>query len=217
MHSTIATCIVHAHFENIGTPGTYEKALKLLTKNKLAPVKAPVNPPSRKILNAYYGPELREQEAASTEGMNMDETEVEPEITETAARTTDISVTKTTTTPKTSGKTSEPTTIKIPEIPPIKGTEIGLVIYTSESVGWPKEKQSSNRLARKMEENKYKWTYADKLLEENEIINLVRNNHLNTDNCFMIVQDAIFNKIRTGLIEDRSPQQRTDNRRKLNS
>lgn len=96
----------------------------------------------------------------------------------------------------------------------IKGTEIGLTIYTSKSTGWPKKRQSFSKLARKMEDGKYKWTYADRRLEEQEVINLIRYHQLSTDGCFIIVDDSVFNKIRTGPIEDHSPQRR-DNRRKL--
>lgn len=67
IHATIVTSIVHAHFDNIGTPGTYEKLLnEMLTENQLPPVKAPANPPAKKILNAFYAIEMREQEMANT-------------------------------------------------------------------------------------------------------------------------------------------------------
>lgn len=80
---------------------------------------------------------------------------MEEDTTRTAARTTDVI-------PKERvGKGGQRK-----QLEPIKGTEIGLAVYTSKSNGWEKEQISYNKIARKMEEGRFKWTYTDKLFEE---------------------------------------------------
>lgn len=81
------------------------------------------------------------------------------------------------------------------EIKQISGKDIGLIIYTAISTGWPKE-LSKKMVIRGMEKI-YKNTYKDIMLEKDEILNLTGTNFDLTD-CFKMIDDSIYNKLRNG-------------------
>lgn len=143
-HSTIFSCMMHAHLVNMAKPGTYEIELnKMLKLNNLPPIRTPANPPSKLILDAYYG--TGQANTEETETTNMDTTQ--EYIVETQAEAAAFPITETmkVTDQRRTDQEKEKTE-------PIKGKDIGLVIYTPKSQGWPKEGQSINKLTRRMEE-----------------------------------------------------------------
>lgn len=94
---------------------------------------------------------------------------------------------------------------------------IGLIIYTPRSTGWPKEPLTRSRLIKGIEDKKYMWSYTDTVTDDNKILGLINNNAINLENCFDISEAGNFRKLRTGLIQERFPLQRTERLRKTSN
>ena len=115
IHTKIFTCIMHAHVMNMAEPGTYAIELnKILKLNNLPCINAPQNPPSKKIFTTV----TQIEEDNKQEEENIEENEAEEQVTENEDR-----IMK---------KTDQTKQI-------LKGKNIGLMIYTPKSTGWPKE------------------------------------------------------------------------------
>lgn len=56
-----------------------------------------------------------------------------------------------------------------------------------------------------LQENKYRFTYFEEVLEEEEIINMINRNSRDVTDCFSIIEDRKFNKTRTGRTRQRTP------------
>ena len=119
--------MLHAHFINMANPGSYEKELNMMLKlNNLPEIKAPQNPPSAKILIRVEEAEDRRTEAEEeSEAQAEDQTNKENESAEEekAGLSAD----------------SNKREIKGKKKKQIKGCDIGLMLYTPTSVGWPKD------------------------------------------------------------------------------
>ena len=76
-HAKIFTSMLHAHFANIASPGSFEKELNnMLTLNSLPNVKAHPNPQSRKIIANIYN-ETSKAAHNENDEQNMEETNTE--------------------------------------------------------------------------------------------------------------------------------------------
>ena len=51
----------------------------------------------------------------------------------------------------------------------------------------------------------YKWTYKNKNYQENEVLNSMKKDEINLTGCLKEIDDYQFNKIRSGLIQDKTP------------
>lgn len=89
----------------------------------------------------------------------------------------------------------------------MRGEDIGLMIYTKQAVGWPKKDDFSKQvLLQGIKDRKYKYTYTNKDLKDEDIINMIQNKILDvTKYCFAQVDNSTYSKIRSGLTEERTP------------
>ena len=158
--STILTCILHAHINNLARPGTYnEEVNKLFKLNKLLPIILPENPPSKEILNLATRNE--------NEDVTMEDQEHEKD------KDDDVLVDN--------DEDEEPHQIQEEQPPPlekIRGREIGLQIITKKSTGWPKEQIYIEQIKDGIENGKYKWTFTAADYEDEEIHQLLVNNEI---------------------------------------
>lgn len=90
------------------------------------------------------------------------------------------------------------------------GNDIGLKIYTTKSKGWPEVPLRKNSLLRGIEEKTIKWTYTDPRIKEKEIMEKFVFGLIDLTDCLYIMDDDLFRKIKTGLIEERSPPPRPE-------
>ena len=85
------------------------------------------------------------------------------------------------------------------------GRDIQLHIYNFEATGWP-ENISTRDLTKGILESKYKYTYSDHTIDENEILISIGSNEIILDSSvWHKVEVNIFNKIRSGLKLIRTP------------
>lgn len=193
IHLTIFTCMLHAHFVNIANPGTYSTVLnKTLKLNDLPEIKIPDDPPSEQIIGAFSNEEKtsppENQENQEMEVTNTKENEAQREELSKPARET-----------KTTKQKKEKQTKAT------KGTDIGLKVYTPRTTGWPKGELTTKALVKGIQDNKYKFTYLDNELEEEDIINMINHNSIDLTDCFSVIEDSTYNKIRTGLTRQSTP------------
>ena len=50
-----------------------------------------------------------------------------------------------------------------------------------------------------------KWRYTNTAYSEQEIQRLIRNNELVLDHCWCIAEDSVFNKLRCGIVREKTP------------
>ena len=195
-HAKIFTCIIHAHLANIASPGSYEKELNsMLTLNNLPNIKAPSNPQSNKIISNVYN-----QEELNKEGNGEDEAEVDPMQEKT---TTQEEVPNSQQQSRLSKKTHK-----------IKATEIGLQIHTSTNTGWPKDILTRKKLIEGIEDKKYKITFTTTTLDSNRVLQAIEQDEIDLDQCWQMLEDSQFRKLRSGRIMERTPPPRLEKQRK---
>lgn len=189
-HLKIFACMLHAHFINVAYPGCYGTELKKTLKlNKLPEIEVPSDPPSQKIIGA----------------ISNDEKQSQPQNEENEATKTREDVAPKEKLNKT-GKESKPTKqTQEKKTKVTKGSEIGLKVYTPKATGWPKTELTKKALVKGITENKYKFTYLDEKLEEEDIISMINENTMDLTDCFSIIEDSTFNKIRTGRTRQSTP------------
>lgn len=71
----------------------------------------------------------------------------------------------------------------------IKGTDIGLTIYTTKSEGWPAGTLTKHQLIKGMEERKYKYTFRDEMTDDEEIFNMINSNSIDLTDCFETIEE----------------------------
>lgn len=96
----------------------------------------------------------------------------------------------------------------------IKSSDLGMNIYTPRSVWWPKGSLTLKQITKNLREGKYKYKYTDKRIKEDEVINIMTNKVIEiTKNCFVIIENSIFIKIRPGMIKEHIPPKAAGERR----
>lgn len=98
----------------------------------------------------------------------------------------------------------------------MKAQDIGLTIITSEAQGW-KKGLTNVALAEAIRENKIKYSYSDKMFEDEEIIGLIEKNLIELKDCFTTLDNVIFKKLRSGISKVHSPPSQKDRRRRTES
>ncbi|MPC37987.1 hypothetical protein E2C01_031483 [Portunus trituberculatus] len=106
-------------------------------------------------------------------------------------------------TPTTTVNTTQPE--DIPVLEKISGTHLGMQIITKKSEGWPKDTFSLNYLKTAIDKGRFKWRFNNTVYNEKEIYSHLKNNDIDLVNCWCIMDDALFNKIRSGKTEERTP------------
>lgn len=219
-HTLSYDCFMYAHIVNVGNPGSFQVEVNNMRKmNNLPPIKTPDNPPSAAILNVMAkhtdmhitkGAEERESNTEQANIANAREEEEMDEIIETRSNiaqqleTTEILQE----TMSMQGKRRYMT----------RGEEIGLMIYTKQSEGFPKKEEFTRQvLVAGLQNRKYKYTYANENLTEEEVIKMIENKSIEvTAHCFARVDASTFGKIRSGLIEEKTPPPSKEQRRGRN-
>lgn len=206
-HDLMYLCTLHAHYKNIKRPGTYEKELNImLTANRFPTLIVPEDPPSLEIITAInrehqrQRKESKDKKRAREEESDSDESDENVDIMEASVieeEVEDAPKQKNTQKPKKSTY-SEGATRKTDTL---TGLEIGLMIAAkkSESGILPKEISRKN-LIRGIEGKKLKYTYEEESIEEEELLKLIETNKIDLTDCFTVIEDAIFDKVRSGLI-----------------
>lgn len=98
----------------------------------------------------------------------------------------------------------------------VRGEEIGLMIYTKQSAGWPQKEDFTRQVLLKgLKDRKFKYTYTKKELSDDDIMSMIANKMMDiTAQCFSIIDDSTFGKIRVGLMEEKTPPPSKERRRK---
>lgn len=188
-HFKIYSCMIHAHLMNVVEPGSYEKELNAtLKENKLPQIKIPKTPNSSKLLSLL----------ADTEKLSLMETE--ELLTDTQTDQQQNVITLDTHTQQVSTKQKTQTNTK----KQLDSDEIELKIITRESQGWP-EDITMGHLIKGIEDGTYKFTYNEPTMESHEVIGLIKKGDIVLKDCFTILEDSVFRKIRTGQCNERSP------------
>lgn len=201
----IMTCLLLAHQYNMVEPGSFEKQLNtLLTKNNLPKVAVPSNPPSGKIIR-----QIIEEDNNGADVAHDRETEITASYTDKAQEETNNYA---------QGVAPENLREAEERQPTINckfsGKKIGLQIITRESRGWPENGFDMDELIDGLQRRDYKWTYTSNELEEEEVFQKINRNEIDLKNCWTIVQDSTYNKIRSGHLKERSPLPNRDPRRR---
>lgn len=189
-HNTILQCMLHAHYINMTYPGSYEEEVNIMFKsNNLPTLKVPKDPPSAAIIAKMQ--EMEEVETYEEAVEDMEE-EIPQEVrTEISTHEQEVNVEK---------KRHTGTRKK----KKVKGTDMGLTLITPRSIGWPKE-LDEQQILKGIQENKYKFTYTDDKIDDTELLILIEGGAIDFTNCFTMAEDSIFSKIRSGLVEDKTP------------
>lgn len=94
------------------------------------------------------------------------------------------------------------------------GTDTGLKVYTPKSKGWAEVPLRNNSLLRGIEEKEIKWTYTDSTIKEKDVMEKFVFGLIDLTDYFYLIDDDLFQKIKTGLIKERSPAPRPEKLRK---
>ena len=181
--------MIHAHIINIAESGSYEKELNCILKaNNLPTIKVPSNPPSAKFISKLARVEKTQQNEETPQEEADNTTEIDTEE-ETASQ-------------------NNPQ-VKTQQKRRMKGKDLGLIIHTSKSTGWP-QSLAKQELIQGIEQKKYKVTYSENLVEKEEILDLIINDDIDLKECWKVTDDSTFKKIRTGVTKDRTPPARTE-------
>ena len=201
----ILTCMMHAHLQNIANPGCYNtEANKLFKANNLPQVILPDNPPSLEIFNianATPEKEIHREEMETQEAHAQVEEREENEEEEVDVGTKNI----------------ENEEDDMPELEQIKGKDVGIEIITKSSSGWPSETIGVRYIFKAIESGKFKWTYSNSAFSEENIMNYLKSNEINLKDCFRMVDDQVFRKIRNGLTKQRTPPDNRSKPRRLSN
>ena len=92
-----------------------------------------------------------------------------------------------------------------------KAKDIGLKLYTTKERGWP-QNFGYNDLKEGLQNNSYKWTYEDINYSEEQVLYAVVEGNIKLKECWHVVDNDIFRKIRPRCIVERSPLQDRDPR-----
>lgn len=204
-HTLIYACFMYAHIINIANPGTFQQEVnKMFKANNLPPIKTPDNPPSQAILNVMSTqanslvPGMAEGGTASTEtnGKEKETRRTEDKAEERANKEQQQETSIMQESIMTQGKRQYQ----------ISGEDIGLTIYTKQNEGWPTKVEFTRQvLVKGLQSKKYKYTYTDHELTEEDVIRMIEKKTMDiTAHCFAKVDNTTFSKIRAGLIEEKT-------------
>ncbi len=184
----INICVAHAHYRNLENPGTYGEELnRILTANNLPNITIPDCPNSSRVLT----PQMQEPQAQA----------LKPEtIPRSKSRRRSLSR------QKVQSDISDAEQEKlVTEKDVVEAKDLGLKLYTTNEKGCPKENFT-------VRDNKYKFTYEDNMLDDEEIYNLILSNKIILKGCWNKIEIDEYRKIRSGLVKGRSPPGRRDPR-----
>ena len=85
--------------------------------------------------------------------------------------------------------------------------------FSTKARGWPKN-YSTGKLIQNVRGNTVKWTYTNKAIDEEQVLQKTERGEMKMISCFFLVEDDEFRKIKSGLIQERSPLENRDPRLK---
>ena len=188
-HMKIYSSMIHAHMMNVIEPGCFESELKATFEiNNLPAIKIPRAPNSVKLL------------------ATMTELEKKTDVMDTAEAQASKQAESSPTHEESSPKPVQQISKKL------HSRDIQLEIITRESNGWP-ENINLSQLTLGIENETYKYTYNEDMLNPEDVKDLLRKGEIILENCWRTVEDSIFRKIRSGHNNERTPPS-IDTRRK---
>lgn len=221
----IYQAMLHSHFVNVAKPGSYSKTFNdLMRAHNLPTLEIQEDPPSLEIitrLSQVTG--INPPTGTETERMETTEHTEEEAVTNEAHAQQDAQQPETSQITQEDLEVQEPRktangyeTLKYDSLKAqekdefeyeVKGEDIGLMIYTKNSTGWPKKEGfSREQLIKGIKNKKYKYTYTKKNLTDEEILQMIENRLIDLKGpCFTKIEDSSFSKIRNGIIEELTP------------
>ena len=191
----INICVAHAHYKTLNNPGTYAEELnKTLTLNGLPNIKIPGDDdPGNTNTNNIQIP--------STNPINTSQNVQESNKEEAAPNNKQL------------GNMEEQLQPNMEEqIQPKEAKDIGLKLFTTNDRGWPRTNFTRVDLINGIYKKIYKWTFEDANYTDNHILKLITEGSIKLNDCWYVVEDDIFRKIRPGITEERTPPKERDPR-----
>lgn len=234
-HNTIYQCMLHAHFVNAGTHGEYERVLNnLFTDNNLPTIKISETPNSLLILKKLeegsnaniHGIEQQQlrQTQQQQQGQTQQQQKQVPHQQQKQQETKELEqqeiIMETTMENQVQEQAVKPKHHRHLErrqrrsLSRITGKDIGLSIYTTKNRGWVETPMRKQALLKGIEDKIIKWTYTDPNIREKEIMEKLVFGQIDLTDCFQLTEEDNFRKIKTGLLEERSPPPRPEKQRK---
>lgn len=198
IQKTIFACLMHAHIINAEMPGSYQDTInKVFPANNLPPIVIPEDPPSKRIVQSLMSNKEKEPERPTNTAQQTQADQMETESSSSTKKTEEST--------KPKCKNKEKKRKEMLNSSSITSADIGLKIYTAESQGWPESKITKEKLIKGIEDNIYKWTYTNNALKEDEVWRKIVFNQIETEDCYRILEDGIFNRLASGLTDEFSP------------
>ncbi len=200
----IHICVAHARMKDTDLPGSYETELnKILKLNNLPAIKVPKDTGTDITATQAIPPTTNPQTGAtaiqaiqtpSTSQAQQQPPKVKPRI----ERSTNIER-------RVSRDNIEEELQEREDILPLQASDLGLIFYTTNEKGWPKETFTREDLLREFIGGQFKWTCKTSTYSEREIFQLIRDKKIILDKCWCMVDSDVYRKIRSGITEERSP------------
>lgn len=235
-HSTIYQAMLHSHFSNIGNPGSYANTFNNLMKaHNLPTLNIQEDPPSLEIIarlseeegkrrtirtdtvqSVAHQIEKQQQRKGEQEQQEKRQQEQQRQV-EQHVEQQEINME---TEKQVEEQAVKPRPPRYQErkqrksLSRITGTDIGLKIYTTKTRGWVEVPMRKNSLLKGIEDKIIKWTYTDQNIKEKEIMEKFVFGQIDLTDCFHLTEEDTFRKIKTGLLEERSPPPRPEKQRK---
>lgn len=209
IQKTIFACLMHAHIINAEKPGSYQDTInKVFPANGLPAIVIPEDPPSKSIMQSLMSSTQKEVGKTSSEAQQRDQGERMEDEPATHSKKPEESAThskKTEESTKHKSKSKEKKRKELLNSSSISSSDIGLKIYSASSRGWPEGKITKENLIKGIDENIYKWTFTNKALKDDDVLGKIIFNQIETEDCYVTLEDGIFNKLTSGLTDEDSP------------
>ncbi len=93
----------------------------------------------------------------------------------------------------------------------IDAKDLGLEFYTSKETGWS-ENFSTEELVKGIYSNKYEYKFTNKRFTEEQVLKKTQRGEINISDSFSALENYEYRKIRSGLVQERSPIENRDPR-----
>ena len=193
----IHICVAHAQTKNQEKPGCYNNVLnKILTMNNLPNIIIPIDDDDVSPVQPLIGATSLEQPITGAMSLQLPQDETPtPTLEQSSSRQSSTS---------NLSKTAESAPSKKP-----KAKDLGLYFFTTTEKVWP-PKIPTEELLKGIKNQKYKWVYSNTEYDEQQILHKIEHGEISPTQCFFTVGPDEFRKIRSGLIQERSPAETRD-------
>ncbi len=223
MYAKIYTCIMHAHMHNLGEPGRYNTELNnMLAMNSLPQIKAPPNPPSAKIINKLPQVNSTSHTPNTNDTNNLQNNTPAPQSNQ------NEELVQTDNTAEEEAHKPHPSSSKKHKSDrhrsrsrkrgntknKIKSTDIGLTIFTPESIGLPESTLSGDEIFELISNKTFTAKIESYDIDYFRVIEAIKDEKIEYVNCFKTIADDLYKKLRPGREMLRSPPDRQEKIRK---